>query len=162
MQFGVLGALDVRGTDGVPIPLSGPLRRRLLAALICRAGRAVPPSVLIEDLWGQAPPRSAAKTLQSHVVRLRADLGRDGGVVRTDAAGYRLDTEVARVDALRFEQLVRDAEAGRPEDVLRYLNDALGLWRDDAYLEFGDARSRWVSGCGWPRFVTWRMNGGPI
>ena len=60
---------------------------------------------LIDDLWGDSPPRSAAKTLQGHVLRLRADLGRERAdrVLLTDPNGYRLAVEASAVDAGQFE-----------------------------------------------------------
>src|SRR5690348_8556371 len=126
MRFGVLGTLHVRSDTGAEIRLSGPLRRQLLAALLCRGGRPASAEALIEDLWGELPPRSAAKTLQSHVARLRDDLGREGGsVVRTDAAGYRLAITADDLDALRFEQLTRDVPNESTEAALHRLDTAL-------------------------------------
>ena len=92
MWFGVLGPLEARDEAGRPLHVAGPVRRTLLAALLCRAGRMVSAESLIDDLWAEQPPRSAAKTLQSHVVRLRDDLGRAGGsVIVTSGSGYRID-----------------------------------------------------------------------
>ena len=145
MWFGVLGRLEVRSADGNYLSLAGPARRTVLAALLCRPGRVVPASSLIEDLWGAAAPRSAAKTLQSHLVRLRDDLGRDdaASLLVTEGDGYRLAVDVDSVDAGRFEQLAKRAHAAsgsnRPENALDLFDQALRLWRDEAYLEFGDA-----------------------
>jgi hypothetical protein len=77
--FGVLGPLEVRDARGEPVRVIAPVRRQLLAALLCRGGSTVAAAALGNDLWGDAPPRSAAKTLQSHVARLRDDLGREAG-----------------------------------------------------------------------------------
>ncbi len=140
MWFGVLGALEVRADDGSPVRLAGQLRRQLLAALLCRAGRPVPASVLVSDLWGEVPPRSATKTLQSHMVRLRDDLGRDSSdLVRTDVGGYRIEVVPEKLDALRFEDLLRTSGRTDPGAELTRLGDALRLWRGDAYREFGEA-----------------------
>ena len=145
VRFGVLGTLTFVDDDGGGRRLGGPARRRLLAALVARAGRTVAVDVLIEDLWGDAPPATAEKTLQSHVVRLRDDLGRDddGSPVRTDPTGYRLAVEPASIDAWCFE---RDLTAGRrvlaAGDVaaaLPLLDQALSWWRGEAYAEFPDA-----------------------
>jgi DNA-binding SARP family transcriptional activator/WD40 repeat protein len=139
---GVLGPLTVRGSAGEPLTISGPARRLLFAALVSRAGRTVPPDVLVEDLWGHVPPRTAAKTLQSHVVRLRDDLGRDPALV-TDRAGYRLELGPEDVDAGCFEASVRRAAqrsaAGDPAGALGEFDAALALRRGDAYEEFADA-----------------------
>ncbi len=125
------------------MPLRAPARRRLLAALLVRAGRTVPVDVLVDDLWGPVAPRTAAKTLQSHVMRLRADLGPElGTAVCTDSTGYRLAAEPDDVDALRFERLLLLADS-TPDQVpgrrLQSLDEALALWRDDPYLDLPDA-----------------------
>jgi DNA-binding SARP family transcriptional activator/WD40 repeat protein len=140
--FGVLGHLEVRRTDGSPLPISGPARRQLLAALISRPGALVSVTSLIEDLWASAPPRSALNSLRSHVVRVRAALaqGDAGNLLRTEGEGYRLCIEATDVDAGRFEALI-DAAARTPDAgaaIARY-DEALALWRGDAYAEFGDA-----------------------
>ena len=144
VRFGVLGTLTVVDDAGVR-RLGGPARRRLLAALLARAGRTVSVDALIEDLWDDAPPATAEKTLQSHVVRLRDALGRDddGSPLRTDPTGYRLDVAAECVDAWCFE---RDAEGGRrllvggdPAGALAQLDQALSWWRGEAYAEFPDA-----------------------
>ena len=142
MRFGVLGRMEVRATDGMLVPISGPARRQLLAALLCRAGSLVSASTLIDDLWGATAPRTALTTLRSHVARLRDDLGRDvaRSLVRTEGDGYRLAIAADDLDAATFERLV--AEAGELTDrvaAMRRCDEALALWRDEAYVEFGDA-----------------------
>jgi DNA-binding SARP family transcriptional activator/WD40 repeat protein len=138
--FGVLGPLQARDAKGEPIRLIGPARRQLLAALLCRAGRTVAAAALVEDLWGAAPPSSAAKTLQSHVAHLREDLGlRVGSLLLTDPLGYRLDVNSADFDAASFEDLIGGSRSADPEAALARLDSALGLWRGEAYGDFGDA-----------------------
>jgi WD40 repeat protein/DNA-binding SARP family transcriptional activator len=114
----------------------------LLAALISRAGAPVSASTLIEDLWGTAPPRSAMNSLRSHVVRLRAALAQGGEDDRliTEGDGYRLRLDPDEVDAGRFERLVGEASrATDREAAISCYDTALALWRDEAYVEFGDA-----------------------
>jgi DNA-binding SARP family transcriptional activator/WD40 repeat protein len=146
MMIGVLGALTARGEDGRVAKLSGPARRQLLAALAARVGRPVPVATLIEDLWGETPPATAVKTLQSHVVRLRRDLAPVAGpseVISTDGAGYRLAVPALAVDAGCFERdLHRGTEAlatGDAEAAAAHLDAALAWWRGEAYAEFPDA-----------------------
>jgi len=141
VRFEVLGHLAVRRADGSDVPIPGPARRQLLAALLCRPGAVVGTTTLVEDLWGSAPPRSAVNTLRSHVVRLRAGLALGGeNVLMTVGDGYRLDVSPEQIDAGRLESLVEDA--GRTTDaqaaIERY-DEALRLWRDEPYVEFGDA-----------------------
>ena len=142
MWFGVLGRLEIRRSDGTSVPISGPARRQLLAALLCRAGSTVTASTLIEDLWGAAAPRTALNTMRTHVVRLRDDLGRDEAdtLIRTEGDGYRLNVDSNDLDATIFERLVAESSTlADPVAAIRSYDQALALWRDDAYVEFGDA-----------------------
>jgi DNA-binding SARP family transcriptional activator/WD40 repeat protein len=144
VHFGVLGTLTVVDSDGTSRRLGGPARRRLLAALLARVGRTVSVDTLIEDLWGDVPPATADKTLQSHVVRLRDDLGREdaGSPLITEPGGYRLGVDAWAVDSWCFE---RDLDAGRraltenPVGAVALLDQALSWWRGEAYAEFPDA-----------------------
>ena len=144
MWFGVLGPLEVRDDAGRVVRVAGSVRRELLAALLCRGGVFVSAASLIDDVWGGVPPRTAAKTLQSHIVRLRQDLAQPhGAVIRTEGAGYRLDLSAMTVDAVRFEEEVKEGLAAfrREEDrlAIRHVDEALALWRGDAYIDFADS-----------------------
>jgi DNA-binding SARP family transcriptional activator/WD40 repeat protein len=142
VRFGVLGRLEVRREDGTLVRTSGPVRRQLLAALLCRVGSAPSAATLIDDLWGTTPPRTALNSLRTHMARLRDDLGRDehGSVVRTEGDGYRLALGVDDLDAVTFERLVVEAAGlSDPMAALHRHDEALGLWRDEAYIEFGEA-----------------------
>ncbi|WP_207936138.1 winged helix-turn-helix domain-containing protein [Actinomadura sp. KC216] len=74
MRFGVLGPLEVWTTDGAPVAVRGAKVRALLAVLLGHAGRPVPVDRLIDDLWGDAPPRNPAGALQVKVSKLRRAL----------------------------------------------------------------------------------------
>jgi DNA-binding SARP family transcriptional activator/WD40 repeat protein len=146
MLIGVLGSLIARGDDGRVATLSGPARCQLLAALVARGGRSVPVSTLVEDLWGEAPPRSAVKTLQSHVVRLRRDLSALAGprdVIVTDGVGYRLSVSSVTIDSDCFHRDLQHGTqalaSGDAEAAYRHLDAALAWWRGEAYAEFPDA-----------------------
>ena len=106
MEFRVLGPLEVEG-DGRAVAPGGRRERALLAALILGAGETVSTDRLVAALWGDDPPRSAAKTLQNHVLRLRKALG--PAVIETRSPGYRLAAPPAAVDARRFEALIGGA-----------------------------------------------------
>src|SRR5512132_3371810 len=70
MRFQVLGPLEVE-TDDRAVVLGGPKERLLLALLLTRPNQVVSVEALIRGLWGEQPPPTAARTLQSHVKRLR-------------------------------------------------------------------------------------------
>ena len=76
--------------------------RRCSRLLGLAAGSAVPVPRLVDLVWGEEPPRTAEKTLQSYVVRLRKGLGA-GSIVRVGAA-YRLSVDPEAIDVARFRQ----------------------------------------------------------
>ena len=140
MHFGVLGRLEVCRGDGSPLQVTAPAQRLVLAALVARAGSLVTAGTLIDDLWGTAAPRSAVGSLRSHVARLRERLGRDASILLSEGDGYRLCITPDDVDAGQFEALVQRAgQPGDPSAMLSCYDAALALWRDAAYLDFGDA-----------------------
>lgn len=64
VDFRVLGPLEMR-VDGAPIALGGAKQRAVLAALLLRAGEIVSVERLVDEVWGDDPPPSAAHTLES-------------------------------------------------------------------------------------------------
>lgn len=76
MEFAVLGPLQVFSERG-PIDIRGVKERTLLAHLVACAGQMVTTDELIDSLWGDAPPRTAVKSLQTYVLRLRNALEPD-------------------------------------------------------------------------------------
>src|SRR5207302_1449168 len=105
--------------------------RLLLAALALSPGRDVTPEALIDALWGECPPASSRKTLQTYVSNLRRRLGAD--VVSTRPSGYRLQLGADDVDVSRFRELVREGEvaarSGAVEGACTKFSQAVGLWR---------------------------------
>ncbi|WP_411140564.1 AfsR/SARP family transcriptional regulator [Streptomyces sp. x-80] len=142
MRYGILGTTQAGRADGTPVALGGARLRALLTALALRPGRALPPDVLIADIWGMDPPADAAGALQALVARLRRALGR--AAVASVDGGYRLCAEPDAVDLHRFERLA--AEGGRalaaadPARAAALLDDALALWRGPALADLPDAR----------------------
>ena len=141
MDFRLLGALEV-SANGAVAELGPPKQRALLAVLLLHAGEIVPVDRLIDLLWGEHPPRTAAHSIQIYVSDLRRALESLGGrqVLATRAPGYQLDTDPETIDARRFERLVedgtrqiRDGDLAGGAEVLR---TALRLWRGPALSDF--------------------------
>jgi YVTN family beta-propeller protein len=132
LEFRVLGPFEVV-EHGRPLALGGPTQRALLAILVLRRGEVVSADRLIDLLWGERPPATAAKTLQGYVSHLRKALG--DGVLLTRSGGYLLAAEPEQVDAERFEAPVahaRDAlAAGDAARARELLVSALALWRGE-------------------------------
>ena len=61
MEFRLLGPLEVLDDDGVPVPLGGPRPRALLAQLLLEPNTVVSTDRLIDGIWGESPPASAAE-----------------------------------------------------------------------------------------------------
>jgi DNA-binding SARP family transcriptional activator len=148
MRFGVLGPLEVEADNG-PVVLGGPKERLLLALLLARPNQVVSVDALVGGLWGEQPPPTAAKTLQSHVKRLRRALepgrarGAGGEVLVTRQPGYLLRVAPGALDAARFEELTAKARRaladGSAQAAASMLREALGLWRGQAFEEFLDS-----------------------
>lgn len=102
VRIRLFGAVGAATDDGRPVDVGPAKCQTVLAALALSVGSAVPVSRLVELVWGEEPPRTARKTLQSYVTRLRKGLGSDA-VVRTGAA-YRLDVPAHAVDVARFQR----------------------------------------------------------
>jgi DNA-binding SARP family transcriptional activator/tetratricopeptide (TPR) repeat protein len=139
VEFRILGSLAVIGDDG-PVVVPGAKCRALLALLLVRANELVPSGRLIEDLWEGDPPESATPTLQSYVYQVRKSLG--PGSVRTGHTGYVLELEPDRLDALRFEGVLRDvaaADRAAPGWIAARLGEALDWWRGSPLADFEDA-----------------------
>jgi DNA-binding SARP family transcriptional activator/streptogramin lyase len=107
----------------------------LLTLLLLRAGEVVSRDKLIDQLWGENPPRTAVGSLQNFVSELRRKLGKD--VVRTHATGYSLEIEPECLDLYSFRQLLDDARArSELEERSRLLAEALALWRGPPLADF--------------------------
>jgi DNA-binding SARP family transcriptional activator/ABC-type transport system substrate-binding protein len=130
VEFAVLGGLEVR-IDGRAVPLGGPKQRALLALLLLDANEVVSRDRLIDRLWGERPPASAQRSLDSYVSRLRALLGADR--IERRAPGYLLNVEPGELDLARFEELLEqgrsDAARGDAAAARDHLRHALALWR---------------------------------
>lgn len=140
MEFRILGPLEADDDEGRPVPLGGPKQRALVAHLLLNAGRAVPREQLIDDLWGERVPATAAKMVQVYVARLRKVLR--PGVLQTRASGYTVTLDSDRLDVHRFERLAVEGRnllaAGDVEAASDRLREALALWRGPALGEFAE------------------------
>jgi DNA-binding SARP family transcriptional activator len=127
LEFRVLGPLEVLN-GGAPVPLGGRNQRALLTLLLLRANEAVSAERLVDQLWGEHPPRTATTSLQNTVSQLRKLLG--PGLLHTRPTGYLLEVDGAQLDLACFDQLVRKArDAAEPAERALLLREALALWR---------------------------------
>ncbi|MFJ6465819.1 BTAD domain-containing putative transcriptional regulator [Streptomyces sp. NPDC091387] len=138
MNFGVLGALEVRLAEQVFI-LRGPKLRKVLALLALRINEVVCLDALIDELWAGEPPGSAVTTVRTHVYHLRkwlAALPADDAsrpYIDSRPNGYLLEAPEQCVDADVFRLLhLRgrgQLRARQMEDAADTFHQALALWR---------------------------------
>ncbi|WP_189244628.1 BTAD domain-containing putative transcriptional regulator [Streptosporangium pseudovulgare] len=127
---------------GDPVDLGGQRQMAVLARLLVAGGRAVPVSMLIDELWPGEPPAQALSTVQGYVSRLRRALepGRapreEAEVLVSAPPGYALRAAPDQVDTWTFERAVK--ATGEPAEVWEHLGRALALWRGPALAEFSD------------------------
>ncbi|MEH0517429.1 MULTISPECIES: AfsR/SARP family transcriptional regulator [unclassified Streptomyces] len=140
MRFRILGPLEVRGAPGTSEALTPRAAkiRVVLATLLVRANEIVSVDSLIDELWGEDPPRTATTTLQVYISQLRkllhevdAELGRDALVTRPP--GYELRLDPAQLDLAVLEELHGRGRELMDRQDYRGAADlqrrALGLWR---------------------------------
>ncbi len=140
VEIRLLGPIEVF-VDGEPVDVGGVKQRTVLAVLASRVGSSVSEDQLIHAVWGEDAPENAVRSLQTYVSNLRAllDSGREGLIERVQG-GYRLNPELAAVDAHGFEETLA-AEEDRSVEELR---KALGLWRGRPLGELAD--DEWAGG----------------
>src|SRR5919197_715711 len=118
-----------------PVPLTGQKQRALLALLLLEANRVVSTDRLVDALWGDQPPRTAATSLQNFVSQLRKLLGPQTLVTRPP--GYLLRIDPEELDLERFRRLVDDARNEPPDARAAKLRSALDLWRGPPLADLG-------------------------
>jgi DNA-binding SARP family transcriptional activator/DNA-binding beta-propeller fold protein YncE len=113
----------------------------VLALLLLHANEVVSTDRLIDELWGDAPPESAANMLQGYVSHLRKELEPTGErgkheLIVSRRPGYVLQVGPDQVDAERFERLASEGrrllDDGDADAAAARLGAALALWRGRA------------------------------
>jgi len=135
LEFRILGPLEVVDDEQV-LHLSGQKQRALLALLLLDANRVVSTDRIVDALWGEQPPRTAATSLQNFVSQLRKLLGSD--VVVTKPPGYQLRIAPQQLDLERFVRLVDESRTeGSPVERSAKLRRALAIWRGRPLADLG-------------------------
>ena len=127
MDLRLLGPVELT-LGGQRLPLGATKQRALLAILALHANSTVPLDRLIDGLWGEDPPATAAKMVQLYVSQLRRLLADQDVEIVTHGRGYDLRIPEDAVDAIRFERLVERHAAV----------DALALWSGAPLADVAD------------------------
>jgi len=140
LQLKVLGPVEA-WRDGTRAGLSEPRQRAVLGLLALNPDVLMHRETLIDVLWPDDPPPTAAHLLQTYVSRLRRalDPGRPPrdphGLLVSAGTSYRLRVTADQLDLLAFRQLAADARAaaaaGEPGAACDAYEQALGLWRGE-------------------------------
>jgi DNA-binding SARP family transcriptional activator/transcriptional regulator with XRE-family HTH domain/tetratricopeptide (TPR) repeat protein len=145
--LGPLGAWQ----SGTPLSLGPPAQRAVLGLLLLDPGALVHRDTIIDVLWGDAPPRTAAGLVQAHVSRIRRLLEVGECFAGTDRAldsvggGYRLILSRHELDLLVFRNLAAGAAAAEASgDVMtatELYDHAVALWRGDPFADVAALRA---------------------
>ena len=127
MRYGVLGPLQV-SDDARLIDIAGHKPRALLAILLLHGNRVVSADRLIDALWQETPPRTAAKALQVYVSQLRKLLGPHR--LETKPPGYVIAVADGELDLECFRLLAGEGKT----------HEALSLWRGPPLADFAFER----------------------
>ncbi|MEU8521317.1 AfsR/SARP family transcriptional regulator [Streptomyces sp. NBC_01216] len=147
MQFGVLGPLSfTEGSDSL-LP-SAPKTRQLLALLVLNSDSLVPLDTCVQELWGEAVPRSAVQSVHTRVFQIRQALaGGPSGrtaeeskrILETHYQGYSLRMAEGALDLHSLDRHLADFRQAqsRKDDlgVSSALRSMLGLWRGRTLLD---------------------------
>ncbi|MFD9504877.1 BTAD domain-containing putative transcriptional regulator [Streptomyces sp. NPDC060035] len=147
MEIKVLGPLTAR-ENGVSVVPTAAKPRQILSLLALQSDRVVTVATLMEEIWGEDIPRSAATTLQTYILQLRRKIAAalDGDPARqakdvliTQHGGYLLQVQPGQVDAHEFSQLTASGraahEAGDHYAASDLLGRALKMWQGSALVD---------------------------
>lgn len=149
VRLGVLGPLRVwRGSTTVAVRGR---QRALIGLLALNANSAVRRDVIVDALWGNDPPGSAAGIVQTYVSRLRhtLELGGEPGSSRrlliSSGTAYMLRVAGEQLDVLAFESCVDRARAsqlaGDTGTAADAYEQALRWWRGEPLADVEDLQS---------------------
>src|SRR5262245_41728056 len=118
MKFRILGPIEVVRDDRT-LDLGSGRQLALVALLLLHANEAISVDRIVDELWGESAPPTAAKIVRNSVSVLRRELGNR---LVTRPPGYLLRVEERELDSERLERAVT---SGDPQQ----LGEALALWR---------------------------------
>ncbi len=130
VAVGLLGGFRV-AVDGVPVELGGRQPSLVIASLVLAERRALSFERLIDLLWGDDPPLTARRTLQSYVADIRRRLADERDALSASGTGYVLSIARGDVDLFAFADAVLRAKAGmdaEPAAASAALSAALDSW----------------------------------
>ncbi|MDK1475891.1 BTAD domain-containing putative transcriptional regulator [Streptomyces sp. 549] len=131
-RFRILGSFECwDGPDRVRV--GGPVHERVLVTLLLEPQRVLPVFRLVEAVWDDNAPATAAHQVRKAVAELRQRIPDGRNLIVTEGPGYRALTTLEQVDLSRFTEGLRQAReataAGQGSYAATALREALDLWR---------------------------------
>ncbi|MBO3749330.1 AfsR/SARP family transcriptional regulator [Streptosporangiaceae bacterium NEAU-GS5] len=150
LRFKVLGRLAVIN-DLVDRTPTAPMVLRVLALLLLRANTVVMLDAIIDELWGDNPPKSAVTTAQTYIYQMRRHFEQwlpgtaADDILTTHGTGYILQVTPGQLDLEAFLLLAKQGRmslaAGDPASAGRQFRQALDLWSGRALAGVTAGRS---------------------
>src|SRR5262245_4477219 len=138
MEFRLLGPVEA-WSAGQPCYVGGVRERRALATLLLSANRTVGVDQLVDVLWGEDPPTTAAAQIRNTMATLRRNLSAadlPDPPLRRSGNGFVFRVGAKELDLLAFERAVQRAryleDRGLDADAVNALRAGLDLWRGPA------------------------------
>ncbi|MCM3921332.1 AfsR/SARP family transcriptional regulator [Frankia sp. AiPs1] len=140
IRYTILGTLKIWNGHRDCTPTT-PKVLQVLALLLLRANRTVEVESLIDELWGERPPRSALTTIQTYIYHLRRLIEREslaeagGDILVTKNPGYLLRVRPEQIDLQNFWMLRQRGRAHVAErrfgEASADFRAALRLWTEN-------------------------------
>ncbi|MFD5201436.1 BTAD domain-containing putative transcriptional regulator [Streptomyces sp. NPDC058375] len=132
VQFRILGSFECwDGNDRIRV--GGPVHEKVLVTLLLEPQRVLPVFRLVEAVWDENAPATAAHQVRKAVAELRQRIPGGRDLIVTEGPGYRALTAPAQVDLGRFTEGLKQAReaavAGKSASAMTTLREALALWR---------------------------------
>ncbi len=132
----ILGPLEIENAHGA-IDLGSPKQRAVFALLLLNANSIVSSDRIIDEVWGDEAPKTAAHSIQIYVSELRKALKSTDLTIDTRSPGYILHAPPDAVDASRFEGLILNGlNESDPSVAGESLLLAMQMWRGDPLSDF--------------------------
>ncbi|MEU5313814.1 BTAD domain-containing putative transcriptional regulator [Streptomyces sp. NPDC021562] len=142
IRFSILGSLECWDGDE-RVHVGGPVNERVLVTLLLEPQRVLPVHRLIEAVWDQDAPATAAHQVRKAVAELRQRIPDGRTLIATDGPGYRAAVTLEQLDLLQFTDALQRARdhiaAGRTTEATALLRTALALWRGPVLSGSGGA-----------------------
>lgn len=125
-------------SDETALELGAPKQRAVLATLLAHPNQIVSVGQIISAVWGEEAPEAYRRSIHTYVSNLRALLGT---AITRVGDGYRLEIESDQIDALLFEELMKDSRnliATDPMTAAARLREALAMWHGRPYADIAD------------------------